>query len=180
MKKCAGLCNGQAACQYPLAGTTCGLCAVCDGSGLCNQLPPSKDDPACGTIECNGLNVTACRTYSDLTSNRCDSVGTCKTRNTVKACTVFTDTCPTDGGATGTGGSGNTGAGGSNISGTGGRGGTTGGTGTAGTSGMGTDGGGGTGKGGGGCCAIGGTEKPTGPVALLIFAAVLTTRRRRR
>src|SRR4029079_5130423 len=126
MKKCAGLCNGQAGCQYPLAGTTCGLCAVCDGSGLCNQLPPSKDDSACGTIECNALNVTSCRIYSDLTSNRCDSVGTCKMKNTVKACTVFTDNCPTDGGTPGTGGSIGTGSAGN---GGGGRGGNTGSTG---------------------------------------------------
>jgi len=185
MKKCAGLCNGQAGCQYPLAGTTCGLCAVCDGSGLCNQLPPSKDDSACGTIECNALNVTSCRIYSDLTSNRCDSVGTCKMKNTVKACTVFTDNCPTDGGTPGTGGSIGTGSAGN---GGGGRGGNTGSAGSpAGTGGVttagsaGKDGGAGTGGGsGGGCCAVAGPGTPNPLVGLLIFGATLLTRRRRR
>jgi len=180
--KCGGMCDGHAHCQYPSAGTVCGTCKACNGMGLCNQMP--ADDVMCGTIDCDSLNVTgACRHYSDLTTNRCASPGVCKMANMVSSCTVFTDTCPVDGGSTGTGGS--TGAGGTGVSGTGGRGGTSGtagagATGTAGTSGMGTDGGGGTGKGGGGCCAIGGTEKPTGPVALLIFAAVLTTRRRRK
>jgi MYXO-CTERM domain-containing protein len=183
---CAGLCNGQARCTYPKAGATCGTCKACDGSGLCNQMP--ADDVICGTIDCDGLNVTgACKHYSDLTTSRCASPGVCKMANMVSSCTVFTDTCPTDGGSTGTGGTsgtgGTTGTGG--ATGAGGRGGTTGtagaGTGTAGTSATGTGGAGAkSGGGGGGCCAIGGGERPTGPVALLIFAAVLVTRRRRR
>jgi MYXO-CTERM domain-containing protein len=177
MGKCAGLCNGQAACQYPLAGTACGLCTVCDGSGLCNQLPPSKDDPTCGTIECSALNVSSCRVYSDLSSNRCDSVGTCKVKNTVKACTVFTDTCPTDGGVSGTGGaSGSAGNGGGGSTGSGGS--TA--TGTAGT--KGNDGGAGSGGGGGGgCgCALGGSQSAGGLTALLALAGVIIARRRRR
>jgi hypothetical protein len=177
MGKCAGLCNGQAACQYPLAGTSCGLCAACDGSGLCNQLPPSKDDSACGTIDCSGLNTMACRQYSDLTANRCDSVGACKTKNTVKACTIFTDNCSPDGGTPGAGGSSGGGPGGSTGTGTagsggGGRGGTTG-----------TDGGPDAGKGGGGgggCgCEIGGTQ-PGSLAALLALVGVMIARRRRR
>jgi hypothetical protein len=186
MKKCAGLCNGQAACQYPLAGTACGLCAACDGSGLCNQLPASKDDSMCGTIECTGLNTTTCRVYSDLTSNRCDSVGMCKVKNTVKACTVFTDTCTGTGGAggsTGAGGSG-TGAGGSTGGSAAGRGGTTGagGTSTTGTAGAtGTDGGAGKGGGGGGgCCSVGGADMPSSLGTLLVLACVVLARRRRR
>jgi hypothetical protein len=147
-----------------------------------------QDDVICGTIDCDGLNVTgACRQYSDLTTNRCASPGACKQPNMISSCTVFTDTCPVDGGSTGTGGAGGTtGTGG--TTGAGGRAGTTGaggtgtgGTGTGGRASTGTGGGGGTNPaGGGGCCAIGGTERATGPVALLIFAGVLITRRRRR
>jgi hypothetical protein len=173
--KCAGLCNGQAACQYPLAGTSCGLCAACDGSGLCSKMP--ADDTACNTIDCSGLNTPgACKMYSDLTSNRCDSVGACKTKNTVKACTVVTDSCPTDGGSPGTGGStgGGGGHGGAGGSGTGGSA-----TGTAGSTG--TDGGAGKGGGGGGCgCVVGGADSASSLAALLALACVMITRRRRR
>jgi hypothetical protein len=181
MKKCAGLCNGQAACEYPLAGTTCGLCAVCDGSGLCNQLPASKDDSACGTIECTGLNsASACRVYSDLNSNRCDVVGACKVKNTAKACTVYSDAaCPTGGsGGPGTGGS----SGGSSGPGTGGSATGTGGSASTGKGGTtGTDGGAGKGGGGGGgCCSVGGSSMPHSIATMLVLACVMLTRRRRR
>jgi hypothetical protein len=156
---------------------------VCDGSGLCNQLPASKDDSMCGTIECTGLNTTTCRVYSDLTSNRCDSVGTCKVKNTVKACTVFTDTCTGTGGAGGGAGGSGGGAGGSSGGGAG-RGGSTGsgGSGTTGTAGAtGTDGGAGNkGSGGGGCCSVGGADMPTSLGTLLVLACVMIARRRRR
>lgn len=181
---CKGFCNGQARCTYVAAGTTCGTCKSCNGVGLCNIKP--EDDVACGTIDCDGLN-TSCIEYDDLTSKRCSALGVCKPANNAASCTAFTNTCTPDGGA-GTGGSsggrgGTTGSGGSAT----GRGGTTGtGGGTAGTTGRGgttaTDGGtaGTGGGGGGGCCAVGGTETPNGLVALLLFASVMITRRRRR
>jgi hypothetical protein len=165
--KCGGMCDGHAHCTYPKSGTTCGTCKTCDGVGLCNQMP--ADDDACGTIECNGLN-TSCMTYQDLTTNRCGSVGACKTKNTSAACTAVTNTCGTDGGTTGTAGNG----------GGGGRGGSSG-TGTAGSTG--TDGGPDAGKGGGGgggCgCEIGGSQSGS-LAALLALACVIITRRRRR
>jgi MYXO-CTERM domain-containing protein len=170
--KCGGMCDGHAHCNYPLAGTTCGMCKACDGSGLCKNTP--EDDTLCGTIDCDQLNVVACKVYQDITSKRCGGFGTCKPANSVSTCTVFTDTCPTDGG---TGAGGNPGTGGS-IGGGGGHGGASA-TGTAGATG--TDGGAGKGGGGGGgCCSVGGTSMPRDLAAMLLLACVMFTRRRRR
>ena len=204
MRKCGGMCDGHAHCQYPSAGTSCGTasspCKACNGVGLCNLMP--EDDPACGTIDCDVLNTT-CREHEDLTTKRCASIGACKAPNTAASCTVFTDTCTgtggsaggrggAGGGAGGRGGSGGSGGGSAGTTGGGGssgggapRGGTTGTAGsTTGSAGAtGTDGGGtaGTaGGGGGGCCSVGGADTPTGVVGLLVFASVLLTRRRRR
>jgi hypothetical protein len=167
-RKCGGMCDGHAHCQYPKSGTSCGTCKSCDGVGLCNQMP--DDDATCGTIECGGL-TTTCMTYQDLTTNRCASAGACKVKNTTAACTAFTNTCTPDGGGGGAGGS---------SGGSGGRGGSTGtGGGTAGTTG--NDGGGGSGGGGGGgCCAIGPSETPNALVGLLVLACAMIARRRRR
>jgi hypothetical protein len=184
--KCKGFCNGQARCTYPAAGTTCGQCMTCNGSGLCNLKP--DDDATCGTIECDGLDDLPCKDYHDLTTRRCASLGACKQPNMVSTCTDVTNTCTgtggSAGGAGGRGGSGGaagtTGTGGSAT----GRGGTTGtaGSSPAGSAGAtGTDGGtAGTGGGGGGCCAVGGNQAPNGIVALLLFASVMIRRRRRR
>jgi len=171
--KCGGMCDGHAKCLFPGMGTVCGQCKTCNGVGLCSVMP--ADDATCGTIDCTGLNTMPCRVYSNLTSNRCDSLGVCKKDNTVKACTVVVDNCTPDGGTTGTGGS---------IGGSGGRGGSTGtgggGTGTAGATGTGGSTGGSKGGGGGGCCSVGGADLPHGLAALLALACVMITRRRRR
>ena len=202
MRKCGGMCDGHAHCQYPSAGTSCGTasapCKACNGVGLCNLMP--EDDTACGVIDCDVLNTT-CLEYEDLTAKRCGAIGACKAPNTAASCTIFTNTCTGTGGSsgTGTGGrGGSSGGGGGGSTGTAGstggsaaRGGTTGTagnttTGTAGaTGGRGTDGGAtagtaGGGGGGGGCCSVGGADTPTGVVGLLVFASVLLTRRRRR
>ncbi|MFH0901675.1 MAG: hypothetical protein V2A73_13690, partial [Pseudomonadota bacterium] len=59
---CGGTCNGEGACQFPVTGTACGVCATCDGAGACSRVP--DDDDACGTIDCDVLD-TACRDYAD-------------------------------------------------------------------------------------------------------------------
>jgi len=163
---CGGMCDGHAHCTYPKSGTGCGLCKACDGVGLCNQMP--ADDDACDVIDCSGLD-TSCKTYQDLTANRCASPGACKTKNTSAACTIFTSTCAPDGGAGGSTGSAGNGGGGSGGA-----------SGTAGTNGK--DGGAGTGGGGGGgCgCALGGSQSAGSLTALLALACVIITRRRRR
>jgi len=202
-RKCGGMCDGHAHCQYPSAGTNCGTasapCKACNGVGLCNLMP--EDDSACGVIDCDVLN-TICLEYEDLTTKRCGVIGVCKASNTTASCTIFTNSCTGTGGSsgTGTGGRGGAGGGGGGSSGGGGGGstgtaGSTGGSaargGTTGTAGSttgrggatGTDGGataGTAGGGGGGCCSVGGADTPTGVVGLLVFASVLLTRRRRR
>jgi hypothetical protein len=67
------------------AGTDCGLCEVCDGLGSCAQTP--LDDSDCGIIDCDELDTT-CRNYNDLTTNRCKSLGVCKSPNSAD-CTDF-------------------------------------------------------------------------------------------
>jgi uncharacterized protein (TIGR03382 family) len=92
---CAGTCHsGQ--CAYPAVGTSCGLCAGCDGTGRCTATP--RDDATCGTIVCHGLD-TQCRTYTDLTTERCATLGACKVPNDPAACTSYTDLPCSDGGA---------------------------------------------------------------------------------
>jgi hypothetical protein len=92
---CAGKCrSGQ--CAYPDVGTTCGVCSVCDGTGRCTATP--ADDDSCGTITCSGLD-TACRSYQDVTSGRCASLGSCKQPNAPATCTAYVDLPCEDGGA---------------------------------------------------------------------------------
>jgi hypothetical protein len=88
---CAGTCMlGQ--CTYPDVGTMCALCAACDGTGRCVLTP--SDDNNCGVVSCQGLSTT-CRTYRDLTANRCAGLGQCKAANDPATCTAFTDLpCP--------------------------------------------------------------------------------------
>jgi hypothetical protein len=174
--KCGGVCNGQAKCVYPAAGTTCGTCKQCNGSGLCTIKP--DDDTACGTIECDGLD-TSCLNYNDLTTMRCATLGTCKAPNTVASCTDVSNLCTGAGGAAGggSGGRGGSGAAGSGAAGSGAAGSGGGSTGRD----AGVDGGGGTGGGGGGgCCQVGSGPTPDGVVALLALASLVATRRRRR
>ncbi|MCG2717233.1 MAG: hypothetical protein L6408_00150 [Nanoarchaeota archaeon] len=75
------LCPGD---SYAANGTSCGTCKTCN-SGLCNTTP--ADDSACGTIDCDGLDVT-CRNYNDLTTSRCEGFGDCKDANTAD-CTSY-------------------------------------------------------------------------------------------
>ena len=91
---CGGECDGKGKCDYPTIGTLCSTCMACDGTGQCTKTP--LDDTKCGTIDCDKLD-TKCRDYHDLTANRCQSLGSCKTANTTATCTKFTDLC-SDGG----------------------------------------------------------------------------------
>ncbi|MFH0902049.1 MAG: kelch repeat-containing protein, partial [Pseudomonadota bacterium] len=70
------------------AGDQCGICQACDGAGSCAVVPP--DDAKCGTIDCDTLD-TSCRDYADLAQARCSVFGSCKTPNTVEACSEYTD-----------------------------------------------------------------------------------------
>jgi MYXO-CTERM domain-containing protein len=81
------VCNGARACRYPGLETACGLCTACDGLGACGAKP--ADDSACGTIACSHL-TTACRTYTDLATNRCVAVGQCEPVDTLH-CTAYTN-----------------------------------------------------------------------------------------
>ncbi|MCX6709604.1 MAG: hypothetical protein NTV63_01450, partial [Candidatus Woesearchaeota archaeon] len=84
-------CDGSSATcpadTFKLAHTDCGTCQECDGNGQCNVMP--TDDTECGTIDCDGLDVT-CRNYYDITTSRCKSLGACKSPNSGD-CTVFTN-----------------------------------------------------------------------------------------
>jgi MYXO-CTERM domain-containing protein len=92
---CGGKCNGQWACEFPAAGTSCGTCKQCDGASKCSVKP--EDDNACGVIDCDQLD-TSCMDYRDLQRNRCASLGVCKTANTTAACTDVLVTCAPDAG----------------------------------------------------------------------------------
>jgi hypothetical protein len=95
-QECAGACDATGQCAFPDVGTICGLCSACDGTGRCTATP--ADDSQCGTIDCSGLDTT-CRTYDDLNSNRCASLGACKTENDPSTCTSYTDLSCSDGGS---------------------------------------------------------------------------------
>ncbi|HEY3353761.1 MAG TPA: putative metal-binding motif-containing protein [Polyangia bacterium] len=85
-----GACDGSGACRYYGASVRCGTCRTCNGAGACSGAP--ADDPACGTIACGGL-TTTCRSYADVTSNRCVAGGgSCKPPNTAATCTGFANT----------------------------------------------------------------------------------------
>jgi hypothetical protein len=85
---CGGGCDGKRQCEFPGAGTSCGLCRTCDGTGRCLGTP--EDDPACGSIDCDQLD-SACRDYRDLESRRCASFGRCKEPNTAGSCINYSD-----------------------------------------------------------------------------------------
>ena len=93
--RCGGVCNGRGACEFPGAGTTCGTCKACDGSGKCSLAP--EDDQTCGDIDCDGLDTT-CRDYHDLRIRRCAALGSCKTANALATCTDVTELCGPDAG----------------------------------------------------------------------------------
>ncbi len=82
------VCDAAGACVAAPRGTACGVCAGCDDAGGCTVAV--TDDPACGTIDCDGLD-TACRDYDDVETWRCGGVGTCKPPNDEATCTVFED-----------------------------------------------------------------------------------------
>jgi hypothetical protein len=82
-----GACDGSGTC-VPAAGSPCGLCRLCDAAGGCTVA--AADDPACGTIDCDGLD-TICRDYHDLTGNRCGALGVCKIPNASGTCDAYSD-----------------------------------------------------------------------------------------
>jgi hypothetical protein len=99
------VCDPTEGCEYSdntPAGTYVGLCTECDGAGGVRAM---SDDPACGTIDCDGLNsyyVTGTSSptgtdyckyddYNDITSNRCEGMGDCKDANS-SDCTSYTTT----------------------------------------------------------------------------------------
>lgn len=84
---CKAVCDGAYACAYPGAMYICGLCAGCDSAGGCSAAV--GDDPACGFLSCASLD-TACRSYTDITTNRCAAVGSCLQPDAT-TCTAFTD-----------------------------------------------------------------------------------------
>lgn len=87
---CGGMClSGQ--CAFADIGTQCGTCAACDGNGRCTATPP--DDNGCGIVDCSGLD-TSCRSYRDLTANRCAALGSCKQPNDPATCVNFANLCP--------------------------------------------------------------------------------------
>jgi hypothetical protein len=98
---CNGTCNGSGQCTYPGVTTKCETCTACDGAGKCTT--PMTDDSACGTIDCSGLDQ-ACRTYDDVTADRCQGVGACKPANVAATCTSWKDTCQSDAGTASDGG----------------------------------------------------------------------------
>ena len=97
------VCLWESGCTHFPAGTGAylGLCLVCDGSG--GEESPA-DDPACGDIECSGLdhnftlgessatgtNQCVSREYQTISAERCASLGACKGPNS-DHCTVFAD-----------------------------------------------------------------------------------------
>ncbi len=80
---------------------TPGLCQVCGATGP--QTP--VDDEACGTIDCDGLdsyfvegsasptgtNYRRFRDYTDISVDRCESLGICSEPNTTETCTVVSE-----------------------------------------------------------------------------------------
>ena len=129
---CRYTCNGAGTCDAPQPGTSCGICATCDGYGTCSHFDPS----ACGVGGAGGNGGTGGSggTTGTLTSGRGGSGGA------------------SIGGSGGFGGS----IVGGSVGGSGGRGGT-GGTLIAGTGGTSTGGSGGAGR-TGGTSATGGTS----------------------
>ncbi len=59
------------------AGTDCGLCATCDDSGGCTNVP--VDDGACPVVDCEQYELSfPCRDYTDITTDRCKDFNDCK------------------------------------------------------------------------------------------------------
>jgi len=77
-----GFCADDICCNSACTGD----CEACDGSGSC-QMP--ADDPACGNIDCDGLDTT-CRDFHNLTAARCLNQGQCKESGT-RDCDQWTD-----------------------------------------------------------------------------------------
>ncbi|MCX6775947.1 MAG: DNRLRE domain-containing protein [Candidatus Micrarchaeota archaeon] len=86
-EKCDGSTKTCPADSFKPLHTSCDTCKECDGSGSCSLMP--NDDTNCGTIDCDGLDTT-CRNYNDIITNRCKSLGVCKSPNSAD-CTVFTN-----------------------------------------------------------------------------------------
>ncbi len=82
------VCQGDGICTTLNTGAWCALCSTCASTGACSDTP--SDDSACGILDCD-LRDSGCRDYSDIQTNRCESVGKCKKANTSSTCTVFSD-----------------------------------------------------------------------------------------
>jgi hypothetical protein len=86
-----GNCDGNGACQVYASGTSCGTCKTCNGSQSCNVMP--ADDSNCPVVTCSPTYDTACATANSITTNRCATLGTCKTASAA-TCTSFTPKAP--------------------------------------------------------------------------------------
>ena len=87
---CAGACQADQSCKFPGPDTPCDTCKACDRAGACDHIPASGDDEACGTVSCAGLS-TECRSFTDLSANRCWALGLCARSNDPEACTDTVD-----------------------------------------------------------------------------------------
>jgi MYXO-CTERM domain-containing protein len=75
---CGGACGSDGTCHFPGTEKPCDVCKVCDGTGQCNQLPPSGDDTRCSVLAC-GVFSTDCTIYDEQQDHRCLSIGLCAT-----------------------------------------------------------------------------------------------------
>ena len=99
-----GACDGAGACGLEAAGTDCGVCAACDGLGLCIQdLTQDQDCPVCQECESAGscANQTAGAPCDDGDScssqDACDGAGVCAAGATDKDTdgdSYYDDACP--------------------------------------------------------------------------------------
>ncbi len=87
---CHGFCRADRSCGFPGVDKSCDTCKACSGSGKCNQVPQSGDDPACMTVACGALS-NDCRMFADLQAMRCVAVGSCAGSNDPSACMQFTN-----------------------------------------------------------------------------------------
>lgn len=80
-----GFCVDNVCCNTACNDAVCAACDVPGNAGTCAK---PEDDPACGIIDCDGLD-RSCRNYHDLTGNRCKAFGQCK--SAPSDCNEYTD-----------------------------------------------------------------------------------------
>ncbi len=71
----SGYCTDGYCCNSACDGAVCEACNLPGLKGTCSA---PADDAACGSISCDALN-SGCAVYGPITTNRCASVGVCKT-----------------------------------------------------------------------------------------------------